>query len=131
MPRNRQIAEMFFYMGWIERWGSGIQKILDECMAAGLPEPDFDERQGALWVTFHKDIFSEDQLRAMGLNERQLQAALFTKERGSITNREYRQLTNVSDEIARTELGDLVSRGLFSSEGKGRSVKYVIRKVGD
>ena len=37
IPRNRLIAEMFFYIGWIERWGRGIQKMLDECAAAGLP----------------------------------------------------------------------------------------------
>ena len=40
IPRNRLIAEMFFYVGWIERWGRGIQKMLDECAVAGLPEPD-------------------------------------------------------------------------------------------
>jgi len=34
-PRNRKIAEMFFYAGWIEQWGAGIQKILDECRQAG------------------------------------------------------------------------------------------------
>ncbi len=41
-PRNRKIAEMFFYAGLIERWGSGIAKIVNECAAAGLPEPDFE-----------------------------------------------------------------------------------------
>jgi ATP-dependent DNA helicase RecG len=40
VPRNRKVAEMFFYAGWIEQWGRGIQKMLDECAAAGLPEPD-------------------------------------------------------------------------------------------
>jgi len=40
VPRNRKVAEMCFYAGWIEQWGRGIQKMLDECAAAGLPEPD-------------------------------------------------------------------------------------------
>jgi len=68
--RNRKIAEMFFYIGWIEQWGRGIQKILDECAAAGLPEPEFEEKTGGLWLTFRKDILTEEHLRSRGLNER-------------------------------------------------------------
>lgn len=36
IPRNRKIAEMFYYAGWIEQWGSGTLKILRECVAALL-----------------------------------------------------------------------------------------------
>ncbi len=39
MPRNRQIAEIFYYAGLIEAWGGGTRMIFDECAASGLPEP--------------------------------------------------------------------------------------------
>lgn len=42
IPRNRQIAEVLFYAGLIEHWGSGIEKMIDECSAAGMPEPVFE-----------------------------------------------------------------------------------------
>ncbi len=131
VPRNRLIAEMFFYIGWIERWGSGIRKMLDKCAAAGLPEPEFEERQGALWVRFRKDILTEEYLRTMGLNERQIKAVLWVKEKGNITNREYRQLTGLSDEGSRRDLNELLSKGILRSEGKGRAVRYVLAQVGN
>jgi len=130
-PRNRKIAEMFYYAGWIEQWGTGIQKILDECQKAGLPEPDWREDQGAIWLTFHKDILTEEYLRSLGLNERQIKAVLWVKQKGSITNREYRELTGLSDEGARRDLNTLVKQGILRREGKGRNVRYVRAEVGD
>ncbi len=53
IPRNRQIAEIFFYAGFIEQWGSGIEKIMGECSKAGMPDPVFEEIQG-FRVTFKK-----------------------------------------------------------------------------
>jgi ATP-dependent DNA helicase RecG len=129
-PRNRKIAEMFFYAGWIEQWGSGIQKMLDECRKAALPEPEFEERAG-FWVTFRKDILTDQYLGSLGLSERQIKGVLQVKERGSITNRKYRELTGLSDEGARRDLNDLVSRGVLRAEGKGRSLRYRLTKVGD
>ena len=122
---------MFFYVGWIERWGSGIQKMLSECAAVGLPEPDFEERTGGLWLTFRKDILTEEHLRSLGLNERQIKAVSFVKEKGSITNREYRHLTGLSDEGARKDLNEVVTKGILRSEGRGRSARYVLPEVGD
>ncbi len=48
------------------------------------------------------------------------------KEKGSVTNREYRQLTGLSDEGARRDLNELVGKGILHSEGKGRGVRYIL-----
>ncbi|MBI5884283.1 MAG: hypothetical protein HZB91_14400 [Elusimicrobia bacterium] len=53
IPRNRQVAEMLFYAGLIEQWGSGIEKMMRECSAAGMPEPAF-ESDMAFKLTFKK-----------------------------------------------------------------------------
>jgi len=127
-PRNRKIAEMFFYAGWIEQWGAGIQKILDECRRAGLPEPEWREDQGAIWLTFRKDIWTEDYMRSLGLNERQIKAVMWVKERGSITNREYRELNGVSNKTAYLELTDLMQRGVLTQEGTGKALRYILHK---
>ncbi|MCB4757159.1 MAG: putative DNA binding domain-containing protein [Elusimicrobia bacterium] len=63
-PRNRKIAEMFYYAGSIERWGGGTTMIVAECKKAGLPEPDFEEKQGCLWVTFKKKVELFDSSQA-------------------------------------------------------------------
>jgi ATP-dependent DNA helicase RecG len=127
-PRNRKIAEMFFYAGLIEQWGRGIRKMLDECAAAGLPEPDFEEDMGFLWLTFRKDILTEEQLRSLGLNERQIKAVLYAKEKGKITNREYREVNDDSNKTAYLELTDLVQRGILVQEGTGKSLRYMLPK---
>lgn len=53
-PRNKLIAQVFYDLEIIERYGSGIHRILDACAAAGLPEPTFSESTGGLVVTFQK-----------------------------------------------------------------------------
>ncbi len=73
-PRNKRIAEALFDAGWIEQWGSGFEKMLRACGEAGLPEPEWEERAGAFWLSFRRDILTEDHLRTIGLNERQVRA---------------------------------------------------------
>ena len=130
VPRNRLIAEMFFYIGWIERWGSGIQKMLDACAASDLPEPEFEENQGALWVRFRKDILTEEYLHSLGLNERQSRAVLYVKEHGRITNKVYQQFVQTSRETAKRDFADLVARSLLVRRGNGRNVDYVLGQLG-
>ena len=50
--RNRKIAEMLYYAGLVERWGSGTLEMSRSCLNAGLPEPAFSEEQRAIWVSF-------------------------------------------------------------------------------
>ncbi|MDI6768350.1 MAG: putative DNA binding domain-containing protein [Anaerolineales bacterium] len=125
---RRLIAEIFFNIGWIERWGSGIQKILDECAAAKLPEPMFEEKQGALWVAFRHDILVEGQLRSLRLSERQVRAVMLIEEKGSITNSEYQELGQVSTRTASRELADLVQKGILEQVGlTGKGTFYRLK----
>ena len=55
LPRNTLLAEIFYYAGFIESWGHGTIKIVDNCIEQGLPEPDFSEENGVMTVTFYKD----------------------------------------------------------------------------
>lgn len=38
--QNRGIAHAFAYLGLIESWGTGIPRMLEECKAYGLREPE-------------------------------------------------------------------------------------------
>lgn len=48
--RNKLIANAFYVRGYIEKWGTGTNKIIDLCKADGLPTPQFIERTGGLAV---------------------------------------------------------------------------------
>jgi hypothetical protein len=57
--------------------------------------------------------FTEENLRKLGFNERQVKAVLYVKEKGKITNKEYREVTGLSDEGARTDLNELVEKRIL------------------
>jgi ATP-dependent DNA helicase RecG len=124
--RNKGIAEIFYDMELIEQWGSGVDKMREGCRTARLPEPVLEEYQG-FRVIFRKDIYSEEYLRSLGLNERQIGAVRYVKDKGKITNKEYRELTELSDEGARIDLNKLVDADVFQVKGRGRGVHYVLK----
>jgi ATP-dependent DNA helicase RecG len=129
-PRNPLLARAFYFAGLIEQWGTGTTKIISLCREHGLPEPEFENWQGGVRVTFLKDPYTPERLRAMGLNERQVQALLYMKTHGSIGNKEYRQLTGAKERTATAELGDLVEKGLLERIGStGRGTRYAARKA--
>jgi len=102
--RNKGIGAVFYDIELIEQWGSGIGKTRNACLQAGLPEPQFEERQG-LRMIFRKDLYTEEYLRQLGLNERQIKAVMYVKERGKITNKEKREVCSISERTARAFSG--------------------------
>ncbi|MFQ6031469.1 MAG: RNA-binding domain-containing protein [Candidatus Zixiibacteriota bacterium] len=90
------------------------------------PEPQFEEYQG-FRVIFRKDIYTEEYLRNLGLKERQIKAVMYVRERGKITNKVYREMTELSDEGARIDLNELVEKKVLQSKGRGRGAHYVLK----
>ncbi len=82
-------------------------------------------------VVFYKDKFTEDNLKKLGISERQIKAVMYVKEKGKITNKEYRDLTGLSDEGSRIDLIELSKRNLIQPTGKGRSAHYILGTFGD
>lgn len=124
-PRNPVLAGACFLGGYIDSWGSGIMKIVNSCKAAGLPTPEMKEQEGGFIVTLFKDRFTEEQLRQLGLNERQVRAVLYVKERGRITNREYQEINETSDRTATNDLRELVDQfTLLKMLGAGAGTFY-------
>lgn len=52
--RNPVIARVFNEIGLIEQWGSGIKRMTNACLEAGLEEPSFEEIGPRIRVTFCK-----------------------------------------------------------------------------
>jgi len=63
----------------------------------------------------------------MGLNERQIKAVMYAKEKGKITNREYQESSLCSRNTATNDLRELVQKGIIRESGrKGAGAFYVI-----
>jgi ATP-dependent DNA helicase RecG len=56
-------------------------------------------------------------MSGMNLNERQMKGISFVKAHGRITNREYRELTNVTIRTASRDLEDMVGKGILKQFG--------------
>jgi len=92
-----------------------------------LPEPEFKEEFGGFSVCFYKDIYTEEILRKMGLNDRQIKAVKYLKERGKITNREYQELNTCSRNTVTNDLRKLIQKEIIKESGKkGAGAFYVI-----
>jgi len=127
--RNRGVAQIFYDIAWIERWGSGIQKIRTACAEAGLPEPVFQENQG-FSVVFRKDIFNAKDLGQLGLNARQIQAIAYIRVHGKITNSQFQILASIKKRQATKDLTDLEERQVISRIGKtGKGTHYIFKGV--
>jgi len=128
-PRNPIIADVTFKGGYIDAWGRGTIKILDTCKQAELPEPDMKERDGGFIVTLYKDKLTEENLINLGLNDRQIKAVLFVKERGTITNADHQKYCSVSKATATRDLTDLVEKyEIFERRGQtGAGTSYILK----
>lgn len=117
-PRNVIIADVCFKGGLIDAWGRGTIRILESCKAAGLPEPEMTERGGGFLITLFKNRYTEEQLKKMGLSDRQIKAVLYIKEYGSITNSKYQEVTGASKPTATRDLTELVNKwNLLKKQG--------------
>ena len=123
--RNPLIAGSLFKIGFIERWGTGTQRIIDFCLEQGLPEPLFEIKSGSLVVTLRKYKYTESMKRELSL--RQQNAMEYLIKNGKITNREYREINpEIKEDAALNDLKDLVDKGLISLKARGRYSYYVL-----
>ena len=128
VPRNTLLAEIFYYAGFIESWGHGTIKIVDNCIEQGLPEPDFTEENGVMTVIFYKDKWNEENLKKLGLNERQIKAVMYIKGNGKITNQEYQKLNNVSKRTTTRDFENLIKKDIIIQIGiTGRGTEYTLK----
>jgi len=131
-PRNRNIANVFFKAGYIESWGRGTNKIINSCVNAGLPEPSIEEDQGGFRITFLGNSYTENYLKSLQLNDRQVKAVLHVRKNGEITNSEYQKINNIGRSVTAEELQQITDMQLFVKIGNtGRGTKYILAKKSD
>ncbi len=66
MPRNKLIANAFYYAGLIEAWGRGFEIITEEFTKDGLAVPTFKEEFGGVTAIIKREIFQAIQLGSRG-----------------------------------------------------------------
>jgi len=59
--RNKQIASIFKELELIEKYGSGVRRAIETCVAYGLPDPVYEATQGGMAVTVFKEHVGKAQ----------------------------------------------------------------------
>ena len=130
-PNNPLLAGVLYLADYIQKAGSGILEMVKQCRKQGLPEPDFKSIRGLEFRTIlARDVLTESVLEKLGLNERQLKAVKYVKEKERISTGEYRDMTKTSESTALRELRQLTKLGVLEKVGtSGRAAHYIIAKA--
>jgi len=125
--RNPLIAQVLYFAGVIERWGTGTTRIVLLCREQGLPEPKFANWQGGVRVIFLKDPYTLERLRTLGLNERQIKIVTFLRstQRASLGEL-HRLFPGVSAKTVQRDLQSLVQKGLLNAIGEKKGRRYAL-----
>ncbi len=127
LPRNPILAQVCYYARLVEQWGSGTIRMKTACRAQGLPDPIFQSTANSFTVTLRKDNLSDERLRQVGMNPRQIQAIHYVRQNGSISNSEHQRLTGATRRTAARDLEQLVEAELMNrSTQSGRTVRYTM-----
>jgi ATP-dependent DNA helicase RecG len=130
--RNPVIVEVFRDLGgFIEKMGTGIQRMARAMEEHSLPAPRFEELGGEFRVTLvgPGEKFMEKAatlFEQREINDRQLQALSYLREHGRMTRQEYESLTGVRHSLANRELRDLLDKGKIRRAGTGQKIYYIL-----
>ena len=120
MPRNPDIAQVFFLHGYMERIGRGTQKIVSACTEAGLDWPKWKADETGVTLTF----FSKAKKGTAKLNLREQKIASELKPGETIRLPEYCERMTVSERQGRRDLGNLVDGEWLEREGDGPTTVF-------
>ncbi|QYZ78967.1 transcriptional regulator [Methanofollis formosanus] len=130
--RNPKVADVFYRAGLVERYGSGIERIIRALKEEKLPAPEIVSTPLGFTITMRTSPFTDGFLQELGLNDRQIAAFSFLKEHGAITNGQYQKLNSVVASTALKDLNDMVTKHVLERRGTSRrDMHYVLVRGGE
>jgi len=151
--RNVVLVQVLSDLGFVERLGYGLDRVVNVVRQNGLRLPRFEDVAGSFRVTLYgeplaalegmreRTFTSEGSLarisdpvpdlepyRELGLNSRQELALGYLFKHKRITNSDYQGLCpDVHSETLRRDLSDLVGRGVLIKVGDKRATYYILK----
>ena len=116
IARNPVLANVLFRLGYIERFGTGIPRIL-EAYAELDVSPSFSVRPSSITVTLPVE-------QSVSLTEGERRVLGIVGKGSSLTRAEVAEAAGLSKDKAIRVLNSLVQKSMVTREGSGRSVRY-------
>lgn len=135
--RNAVIVQVLSDLGFVERLGYGLDRVVKVMQQQNLRPPRFEELAGTFRVTLYGESVARLQTdeidlaayREMELNPRQEMALVFLSKYRRITSRDFQDLCpDVHPETLRRDLAELVSRDMLIKVGDKRATYYILKK---
>ncbi|MCK6578553.1 MAG: putative DNA binding domain-containing protein [Anaerolineae bacterium] len=141
--RNPVIVQVLADLGFIERLGYGIDRVIALMEESYLPAPEFAEVVGTFCVRLHRGqppaalsaaAIADKRLQGVHLNPRQEAALMFLNREGNqrITNSNLQSMyPDVHPETIRRDLSDLVTKDFLEKHGQKRGSYYILKPTHD
>lgn len=120
--RNPLIADLLHRAKYIERVGSGIDRIQVALSENNNPPMEIIATN-FFNIRFYSRLDTQEELQ---LNPRQLQIYYAIKERNKMTRKQVADYFLISDDTAVRELNVLIDKNLIHKQGQGKGVFYVL-----
>lgn len=150
--RNRAIAYAFSYMKIIEKWGSGIPRVMKECRDYGLPDPQFIDFDGDFRVNMFRingdKNFSDDTIgtnhdyigtindtnntnydtfQPPSKSTLKVHILQLMRNNPKITQKEIQEKSEVSLRSVKRAIADLQKQGYVIRKGNNRSGEWIVK----
>ena len=137
--RNRAIANAFSYMKIIEKWGSGIPRIIRECQEYGIPEPELIDFDGDFRINMYRQplliqagtigtnfdtIGTINGIKVTSPEERVL---TIMKQNARVTQKELQKELGVSLRTIKRMIAELQDKGYIVRRGNNRSGEWIVK----
>ncbi len=128
--RNEAIVQVLADMGFIERLGYGIDRMIRAMKEADQQPPVFEETDAGFAVTLYAKSVEPAVIPAAQTAQqaRWQKMLVYLRAHGRITNRDYQELCpDVNPETLRRDFVDMVERGLILRIGDKRGTYYILK----
>ncbi|MDR1997982.1 MAG: winged helix-turn-helix transcriptional regulator [Candidatus Margulisbacteria bacterium] len=128
VPFNPNVARAFLRAGYIEAWGTGINKIQKACKDEGAEVPAYKARGNELRVIFavNKDLSLQNEGINEGINERPIIALL--RENPQITTKEIAVKLSKTEKAIESALYRLKKNGFISRKGARKNGAWIVSR---
>lgn len=139
--RNPILVQVLSDLGFVERLGYGLKRVVTVMQKAGLRPPRFEEIGGSFRVTLYNALLYNtswadlsrtlppELLQSQEFSLRQRMALGYLVRNQRITSSAYQELCpDVHSETLRRDLAELVSKGILIKVGDKKATYYILKK---
>ena len=143
-PYNLRIAQVLYLSANLERWGTGVNRMVDLCREQGVPEPEYVTDGNEVKIVFRKkeqQKSSEDKnvnvgsdvgsLSVVQLSERQRKIVKLIEDNPLVSSLQMSIVLSVVKRTIERDIADLQKKGVLRREGNTNAGRWVLIKDSD